>query len=61
MRKLHYVNARDPKFPFCAARIDMIRKGFDTTEDKDKVECRLCLMRLGVIEDTRGNWDNRTR
>ena len=61
MRKKHLVNLNDPTTPFCAARIDMIRKGFDITEVKEEVTCRLCLMRMGVIEDTRGNWDNRTR
>ena len=60
MKKVHYVN-NNPKTrtPFCAGRVDM--KIFDITEDKEKVTCRLCLMRLGVIEDTRGNWNNRTK
>lgn len=61
MRKKHLLNLRDATRPYCAARIDMIRKGFDTTEVREEVTCRLCLMRMGVIEDTRGNWDNRTR
>lgn len=61
MRKKHLVNPEDPEFPFCGGRVDMIRNGFDTVETKEEVTCRLCLMRLGEIEDTRGNWDNRDR
>lgn len=60
MRKKHLVNLDRPTSPFCAGRIDMIRQGFDTTEVKEEVTCRLCMMRLGLIEDTRGNWNNRT-
>lgn len=61
MRKLHLVNNQNPHRPFCAARIDMIRNGFETTENEAEVTCSLCKMRLGLIEDTRGNWDNRVR
>lgn len=61
MRKLHFLQDPDRRTPFCAANINYIRTGFDTTTDKEKVTCRLCMMRLGLIEDTRGNWDNRTR
>lgn len=61
MRKKHFVNIEAPHRPFCVANVRMIQKGFDTVEDKDQVTCRLCLMRLGVIEDTRGNWDNRIK
>lgn len=62
MRKKHFVNPRkNTKVPYCAARVDMARTGFDVTEDREQVTCRLCLMRMGVIEDTRGNWGNRTR
>lgn len=61
MRKIHLINAETPDKPFCAARVDLIRNGFETTEDKNQVTCRLCLMRMGVIEDTRGNWNNRIK
>lgn len=60
MKKIHYANPIDD-FPYCAARIDMVNKDFKTTEAIIDVSCKLCLMRLGLIEDTRGNWDNRTR
>jgi len=61
MRKMHLLNKNNPQRPFCAARIDMIRNGFDTTEIEEEVTCRLCRMTLGLLEDTRGNWDNRTK
>jgi hypothetical protein len=62
MKKIHYVNRRpNTDMPYCANRVDMAGKDFKTTEAQDEVTCRLCLMRLGVIPDTRGNWDNRTR
>lgn len=58
MAKIHYKNPRTTtKMPFCAARVDM--KVFADTENIDEVTCRLCQMRLGLIPDTRGNWDNR--
>lgn len=61
MRKKHFVNSKNPRFPFCVGNVRMAHNGFDTVEDKESVTCRLCMMRLGIIEDTRGNWNNRTR
>jgi hypothetical protein len=60
MKKTHYSNPKkETNYPFCAARIDM--KVFNTTTNIDEVTCRLCKMRLGLIPDTRGNWDNRQK
>jgi hypothetical protein len=59
-RKVHLKNPINPEFPYCAARVDM-KDAFQDTEDEKQVTCRLCLMRMGVIEDTRGNWDNRNQ
>lgn len=62
MKKIHLKNPiQTTNAPYCGGRVDMARNGFEETEDKSQVTCRLCLMRMGVLEDTRGNWDNRTR
>ena len=63
MPKIHFVNnGHMPDSPFCANRVDMyMSQNFKTTEVKEDVTCKLCLMRLGIIPETRGNWDNRTK
>ncbi len=55
MPKIHYANPIKTGFPYCAARIDMVKGGFLETEVKSVVTCKLCLMRLGVIPQTRGH------
>lgn len=60
MTKIHFENPRNQaSWPYCAARVDM--KVFKTTTNIDEVTCRLCQMRLRLIPDTRGNWDNRQK
>jgi hypothetical protein len=55
MKTIHFVRTDGSPCPFCANRIDMAKSGnFETTNDEDQVTCKLCLMRLGIIEDTRG-------
>lgn len=58
MKKTHYVSLQDNLgFPYCTNRIDM--KDFRITENKNDVTCKLCLMRLGIIPEQRGNRNNR--
>jgi hypothetical protein len=59
MPKIHYYISDNSGCPFCMNRVDM--KVFSTTEDKDKITCQRCLMKLGIIENTLGNWKDHTR
>lgn len=63
MKKTHFLDTTDFNhtigLPFCVSNVTM--KGFLSTTDVTAVTCRLCLMRLGKIPDTRGNWGNRRK
>ena len=60
MKKIHYGNSgSNTNFPYCANRIYM--KVFNTTENKNDVTCKLCLMRLGILPERRGNWNARSK